>query len=230
MNLIFSNLTVLRESFYKWRKPHTREVICLWLRQGFLHAVALKNKGHKASEGAAKFTSFPGFYCSIVSSDEPRFQGTRVIDQIKPYLSKIIISWKHMSRKGFKKNPFEIFTAPPYVNRSVTPVFAHSSSSRWTRVVCGGRNSWLISREQWKVINPGKSTAAMRAVPFCRIWLEISVKPLILFLKTIIDNSFSLSGVSLEKVFKSTYVLRSQTRTVFSFNSRHLFSLLSDSF
>lgn len=102
-NLIFSNLTVLRDTFYKWRTPHTWEVICLWLQQGFRHAVPLKNEGHKASEGAAKFTSFPGFYCSIVSGDEPRFQGTRVIDQIKPYLSKIIISWKHMSRKGLKK-------------------------------------------------------------------------------------------------------------------------------
>lgn len=86
-------------------------------------------------------------------------------------------------QERIKKNPCEIFRAPPYVNRSVTPVFVHSSSSRWTRVVCGGRNSWLISREHWKVINPGKSTAAMRAVPFCRIWLEISVKPLILFFK-----------------------------------------------
>lgn len=38
----------------------------------------------------------------------------------------------------------------------------------------------------------------MRAVPFCRIWLEISVKPLILF-KNVIDNSLSLSGVAPKK-------------------------------
>lgn len=88
-------------------------------------------------------------------------------------------------------------------------MFVHSYSSRWTRVVCGGRNSWLISKEQWKVINPGKSTAAMRAVPFCRIWLEISVKPLILFLKTIVDNSFSLRCVSRKGSQKSLCV-RSQ--------------------
>lgn len=61
---------------------------------------------------------------------------------------------------------------------SVSP---HPSWNKWANrrdSVCGGwrshgevelfndRNSWLIRQVQWKVINPGKSTAAMRAVHF----------------------------------------------------------------
>lgn len=125
----------------------------------------------------------------------------------KTLFVKIFLAWKSKRIKGLKKSFWNLCIAAPspYVNKTVTPVFVHSESSRWTSVVCDDRNSWLISREQWKVINPGKSTAAVRAVPFCRIWLEISVKPLILFFKkTVIDNSLSLSGVSLEKVLKCT--------------------------
>lgn len=64
--------------------------------------------------------------------------------------------------------------------RATFPFFSFCWS-KWANrraSVCGGwrshaevdlfndRNSWLIRQVQWKVINPGKSTAAMRAVHF----------------------------------------------------------------
>lgn len=68
--------------------------------------------------------------------------------------------------------------------RATFPFFSLRLTCCWNKwanrrdSVCGGwrshgevelfndRNSWLIRQVQWKVINPGKSTAAMRAVHF----------------------------------------------------------------
>jgi len=68
--------------------------------------------------------------------------------------------------------------------RATFPFFSLCLTRCWNKwanrraSVCGGwrsygevelfndRNSWLIRQVQWKVINPGKSTAAMRAVHF----------------------------------------------------------------